>query len=183
MKLPSVSLVPLCNIIQLKWEFRFSRRRGLITLMMEAVSTSETSFNFYETTRYNNPEGCPLHHPISLSESGRHIYLFLFYVLLCHYVLLFSDTVWATLVVYCRLGCDDSCERLPEEEVISCTWANRTEENHVTLTKIGALVQSWKIYLPNTENATYFWDIWSVSWYLVRCLLLCMRWSKSCVMC
>jgi hypothetical protein len=29
--------------------------------MMEAVSTSETSVNFYETTRRNIPENCHLH--------------------------------------------------------------------------------------------------------------------------
>jgi hypothetical protein len=31
---------------------------------MEAVSTSETSVNFYETTRLSNPEGCHLHEVI-----------------------------------------------------------------------------------------------------------------------
>jgi hypothetical protein len=30
--------------------------RAIITLMMEAASTSETSVNFYQTTRHNNPE-------------------------------------------------------------------------------------------------------------------------------
>jgi hypothetical protein len=30
----------------------------MIALMMEAVRTSETSVNFYETTRRNIPEGC-----------------------------------------------------------------------------------------------------------------------------
>jgi hypothetical protein len=30
--------------------------RALITLMMEAASTSETSVNFYHTTQRNNPE-------------------------------------------------------------------------------------------------------------------------------
>jgi hypothetical protein len=30
-------------------------------LVMEAVSTSEPSVNFYETTRHNIPEGCNLH--------------------------------------------------------------------------------------------------------------------------
>jgi hypothetical protein len=31
--------------------------RGLdIALMIEAASTSETSVNFYQTTRHNNPE-------------------------------------------------------------------------------------------------------------------------------
>jgi hypothetical protein len=39
----------------------------LIALMMEAVSTSETSVNFYQTTRRNNPEDShlqqiPYHH-------------------------------------------------------------------------------------------------------------------------
>jgi hypothetical protein len=32
-----------------------------IDLMMEAVSTSETSVNFYETTRHNIPEDSHLH--------------------------------------------------------------------------------------------------------------------------
>jgi hypothetical protein len=32
-----------------------------IALMMEAVSTSETSVNFHKTTRCNIPEGCHLH--------------------------------------------------------------------------------------------------------------------------
>jgi hypothetical protein len=31
-------------------------RGSLIALMMEAAGTSETSVNFYQTTRYNNPE-------------------------------------------------------------------------------------------------------------------------------
>jgi hypothetical protein len=39
--------------------------RSLLTfqrciMMMEAVRTSETSVNFYETTRHNIPEGCNL---------------------------------------------------------------------------------------------------------------------------
>jgi hypothetical protein len=33
----------------------------LYSLMMEAVSTSETSVNFYEATRRSIPEGCYLH--------------------------------------------------------------------------------------------------------------------------
>jgi hypothetical protein len=32
-----------------------------IALMMEAVSTSETSVNFYHTTRRNNPDNSQLH--------------------------------------------------------------------------------------------------------------------------
>jgi hypothetical protein len=33
----------------------------LIALIMEAASTSETSVNFYQTTRRNNPEDSHLH--------------------------------------------------------------------------------------------------------------------------
>jgi hypothetical protein len=33
----------------------------LIALMMEAASTSETSVNFYQITRHNNPEDSHLH--------------------------------------------------------------------------------------------------------------------------
>jgi hypothetical protein len=32
-----------------------------IALMMEAISTSETSVNFYDTTQRNSPDGCHLH--------------------------------------------------------------------------------------------------------------------------
>jgi hypothetical protein len=32
----------------------------IMSLMMEALSTSETSVNFYEATRHNIPEGCHL---------------------------------------------------------------------------------------------------------------------------
>jgi hypothetical protein len=32
-----------------------------IALMMEAANTSETSVNFYQTTRHNNPEESHLH--------------------------------------------------------------------------------------------------------------------------
>jgi hypothetical protein len=34
---------------------------ALITLMMEAASTSETSVNFSQTTQCNNPEDSHLH--------------------------------------------------------------------------------------------------------------------------
>jgi hypothetical protein len=34
---------------------------SIIALMMEAESTSETSVNFYKTTRRNNPEDNHLH--------------------------------------------------------------------------------------------------------------------------
>jgi hypothetical protein len=53
-----------------RWDYRFSRRRiwrwlsseilcrvvTIIAMMMETVSTSETSVNFYQTTRRNIPE-------------------------------------------------------------------------------------------------------------------------------
>jgi hypothetical protein len=32
-----------------------------IALMMEAISTSETSVNFYDTIQRNIPDGCHLH--------------------------------------------------------------------------------------------------------------------------
>jgi hypothetical protein len=35
--------------------------RWLITLMIEAASTCETSVNFYQTTRRNNPEDSHIH--------------------------------------------------------------------------------------------------------------------------
>jgi hypothetical protein len=35
--------------------------KAIIFLMMEAASTSETSVNFYQTTRRNNPEDSHLH--------------------------------------------------------------------------------------------------------------------------
>jgi hypothetical protein len=35
--------------------------RTLIALMMEAARTSETSVNFYQLTRHNNPEHNHLH--------------------------------------------------------------------------------------------------------------------------
>jgi hypothetical protein len=37
--------------------------RAMSALMMEAASTSETSVNFYQTTRRLNPEDSPLHAP------------------------------------------------------------------------------------------------------------------------
>jgi hypothetical protein len=39
----------------------------LIALIKEAVSTSETSVNFYETTRRNEPEETPLQ-PVSVTK-------------------------------------------------------------------------------------------------------------------
>jgi hypothetical protein len=48
-------ILPLPGIFAVSVHFR------LIALMMEAVSTPETTINFYETTRRNIPEGCHLH--------------------------------------------------------------------------------------------------------------------------
>jgi hypothetical protein len=42
------------------WDITWARSRLLIALMMEAVRTSETSVNFYETTRSNIPGDCHL---------------------------------------------------------------------------------------------------------------------------
>jgi hypothetical protein len=39
-------------------------------LMMEAASTSETSVNFYQATRRNNPEDSHLHDVITLRRAG-----------------------------------------------------------------------------------------------------------------
>jgi hypothetical protein len=52
------------NNIKHLWKWQPSGMLGghaLITLMMEAVCTSETSVNFYETTRRNIPQDCHLH--------------------------------------------------------------------------------------------------------------------------
>jgi hypothetical protein len=44
-----------CSLVEIYRSFR------LIALMMEAVSTSETSVNFYQTTGRNAPEDSHLH--------------------------------------------------------------------------------------------------------------------------
>jgi hypothetical protein len=47
---------------ELKWYIEKVRFEVLnIALMMEAASGSETSVNFYQTTRRNNPEDSHLH--------------------------------------------------------------------------------------------------------------------------
>jgi hypothetical protein len=51
----------------------YRRFRGtccLIVLMMEAVSTSETSLNFYQTTRRYNPEDSQVQNKIKLKQIG-----------------------------------------------------------------------------------------------------------------
>jgi hypothetical protein len=42
---------------------------AIIALMMEAASTSETSINFYQTTRGNNPEDSNLQNETRLNIS------------------------------------------------------------------------------------------------------------------
>jgi hypothetical protein len=48
----------------------------LIVLMMEAVSTSETSVNFYQTTRLNITEDCHLQEVFSFYGTRKLIALF-----------------------------------------------------------------------------------------------------------
>jgi hypothetical protein len=48
---------------------------ALIALMTEAVSTSETLDNFYETTWYNIPEGCHLQLPYLVAYSVSDLFL------------------------------------------------------------------------------------------------------------
>jgi hypothetical protein len=66
-------------------------------LMMEAVSTSETSVNFYETTRRSIPEGCYIHtrrrenlksHMTLVNRWGVLVWRFLTMVIICKIVLL-----------------------------------------------------------------------------------------------
>jgi hypothetical protein len=63
------------------------RARGLlITLMMEAASTSETSVNFYQTTQRSIPEDSHLHaHSRQKLKS--------------HLILLFVESFWYLLPV------------------------------------------------------------------------------------
>jgi hypothetical protein len=65
-----------CSVVEVDWRFCL-HHQGLdaswsLALMMEAVRTSETSANFYETTRGNIPEGCHLHESDSLTYSTEH---------------------------------------------------------------------------------------------------------------
>jgi hypothetical protein len=58
MKITVVWVVEPCTLIEIYQRYRRScaARCLLIALMMEAVGTSETSVNFYQITRRNNPE-------------------------------------------------------------------------------------------------------------------------------
>jgi hypothetical protein len=58
MKMTVVWAVTPCGLVEV---YRRFRGACSLTLMMEAASTSETSANFYHTTRRNNPEDFHLH--------------------------------------------------------------------------------------------------------------------------
>jgi hypothetical protein len=47
-------VIALCSLLEVL-------AASIIRAMMKAASTSETSVNFYQTTRRNNPEGIHLH--------------------------------------------------------------------------------------------------------------------------
>jgi hypothetical protein len=49
-----------CSLVEEDGRFR-GTASIIKTLMMEGVSSSETSFGVYHTTRHNVPEGCHLH--------------------------------------------------------------------------------------------------------------------------
>jgi hypothetical protein len=54
MKMAVFWVVAPCSLVVVDISEMFSA--SIIALMMEAVSTSETSVKFYQTTRRNNPE-------------------------------------------------------------------------------------------------------------------------------
>jgi hypothetical protein len=58
--LTGVSEVLIASIIR---AMTHDLERRVITLMMEEVSACETSVNFYDTTRRNNPKDSHLHTP------------------------------------------------------------------------------------------------------------------------
>jgi hypothetical protein len=47
--------------VYIRFRGAYCLHHQLIVLMMDAVNTSETSVDFYETTRHNIPEGYHLH--------------------------------------------------------------------------------------------------------------------------
>jgi hypothetical protein len=76
-----------------------------IVLMMLAVSTSETSVNFYQTTRRNIPEDSHLHELFSLRVMRRKFYG------------LFPETMTAFMQVECKrlqIQEPESIHTLPE---------------------------------------------------------------------
>jgi hypothetical protein len=53
-----------CSVVEVYRRFGGAcclHNQGFIALVMEAASVSETSVNFYQTTRRNNPEDSHLH--------------------------------------------------------------------------------------------------------------------------
>jgi hypothetical protein len=79
----AASIIRAMNTAHRPDDFRFSR---LIALMMEAASTSETSVNFYQTTRRNNPGDDHLHSR-RRENLKSHIFLFHLHVLIFHEVI------------------------------------------------------------------------------------------------
>jgi hypothetical protein len=61
-------VVALCSLVEVE---------TLIALMMEAASTSETSVNFYQTTRRNIPKDSNLHSRRSENLKSRNQLLFI----------------------------------------------------------------------------------------------------------
>jgi hypothetical protein len=64
MKMAVFWVLAPCSLAEIYRRFRgawLPASSGLIALMIEAVNTSETSVNFYQTTRRNNPEDSHLH--------------------------------------------------------------------------------------------------------------------------
>jgi hypothetical protein len=57
MKMAAFWDIAPCSLVDIDRRFR------AIALMMEALSTSETSVNIYQTTRRNVPEDSELDHP------------------------------------------------------------------------------------------------------------------------
>jgi hypothetical protein len=52
-------VVEPCSLVEAYRRFSIAcsfHHQGIISLMMDAASTSETSVNIYQTTRRNNPE-------------------------------------------------------------------------------------------------------------------------------
>jgi hypothetical protein len=45
-----------CSLVKVQRRFRVLAASIIRALLMDAASTSETSVNFYQTTRQNNPE-------------------------------------------------------------------------------------------------------------------------------
>jgi hypothetical protein len=56
----AVFWVALCSLVEVYRRFR-SASASIIRAIMEAVSISEMSVNFYQTTRRNKPEDSHLH--------------------------------------------------------------------------------------------------------------------------